>query len=502
MAESTGITITLGMISKRINSTKSSMGTSYNFTGCFLKENTSINNPVIIVYGTFRKYNYMEWSGRYYWVDETITIDWNRFEVHAHLDPLATYKGSITGSSVYAVYANSSHWNELADDTRMSPEKLLYEWTAVKSQVFGADVLSTTGCVVMTFFQALPSSGCNPGIHTAVMSTSEFRKCLTDISSIQWDQGITEFYELFAKTIQAFAGNGSWCDNVYSCIWLPVNLTKVSGTYHKGLCIGGLLADDVDWYEIPQNYMIKKADGGENGNIISISNLWENVLTTGGKAFLRQSRFSSAQLVTPAGAVPVDMSTLMQVPKLQIAAVLNVGNGNWCLRVHCNDLNGECLASASGCLGINLMGLVVDSPDIVSQGAQTVFNAALGGAATAVLSEFGTRTGIDPGNLIASPLVHSAPSCPIGSSSPSIFLDTNPGQVKFIVTVMGPEIIQHTDEYTNFCNKYGYPCNRYISLGSYSGYVKCFNTSISCSGASQSEEQFVNACLNSGIYIE
>lgn len=497
MAESTGITITLGMISKRINSTKSTMGTSYNFTGCFLKENTSINNPVIIVYGTFRKYNYMEWSGRYYWVDETITIDWNRFEVHCHLDPLATYKGSITGSSVYAVYANSSHWNQYVDDTRMQPEKLLYEYTDVKSNVFGADILSETGCVVMTFFQAIPSNNCNPGIHTAVLSVSQFRACLTDLSSIQWDQGITEFLELFTKTIQAFAGNGSWADNVYSCIWLPVDISKISGEGRYGLAVGGLLADNVSWKEIPQNYMIKN---DSTSNKIDLSAYW-NTLSEGGKAFLRQSRFSSGQLITPSGAVPVDMSTLMQVDHLQISAVLNVGNGNWCLRVHNTNLNGECLASASGCLGINLMGLVVDSPDFLSQGAQTVFNAALGGAATAVLSEFGTRTGIDPGNLIASPLVHQAPACPIGSSSPAMFLDAHPAQVKLVIITMGPALIQN-DEYISFCNKYGYPCNRYISLGSYSGYVKCFNTSIACSGASQSEEQFVNACLNSGIYIE
>lgn len=499
MAESTGITITLGMISKRINSTKSTMTDSYTFTGCFLKEDTSINNPTIIISGTFRKYNYMEWAGRYYWVDETISIDWKRFEVKAHLDPLATYKSSITGSSVYALYANSDHWNKFVDDTRMQPEKLLYSASFVKSQVFGDNVIDSAGCVVMTFFQAIPSYGVNPGIHTAVLTTGNFHSCLKDISSIQWDAGITEFLELFTKTIQAFAGNGSWADNVYSCIWIPVKYSQISGSVHTGLAIGGILADEVEWKEIPQNYMIKNAS---NDNRIDLTSYWSTTLPESGKAFLRQARFTSGQLITPSGVVSVDTSSLMQIGYLQISAVLNVGNGNWCLRVHGGtSLTDEVIATASGNLGINLMGLVVDSPDLISQGAQTVFNSALGGALTAVAGEFGAKTGIDTGNLIASPIIHRAPSGSIDSSAPGMFLSSSPGQVILNLITMGPTMVQQ-DEYISFCNKYGYPSNRYISLASYSGYVKCFNTSIGCKGASQSEEQFVNTCLNSGIYIE
>lgn len=499
MSASTGFTIKLGKISKRINSTSSSF-TGTNYTGCFLKEETSINNPTIILSAPLDKYNYMSWDGRYYWIDETISIDWKRIQIKAHLDPLATYKSSITSSSVYALYSNSTYWNELVDDIRIQPEKLLYEFSAVKNQVFGSGVLSSTGCIVMTFFQAIPSVGCNPGIHTGVLSISSFRECLKDLSSIQWDQGVTEFLELFTKTIQAFAGNGSWADNVYSCIWIPVDISKINGDGRNGIAIGGLLADNVSWKEIPQNYMIKNDSSGENGNTISLASYW-NTLSTGGKAFLRQSRFSSAQLVTPSGAVSVDMSTLMQVDHLQISAVLNVGNGDWCLEVHNTNMTGEVLASASGNLGINLMGLVVDSPDLLSQGVQSIFNMSMGGAVTAVASEFGGKTGVDPSNLIASPIVHRAPSCPLNSSGPGMFVAPNPGRVTFIIVTMGPEMIQQ-NEYISFCNKYGYPCNRYISLNGYSGYLKCFNTSIGCNGASESEEQFVNTCLNSGIYIE
>lgn len=497
MSASTGFTITLGKTSKRVNSTSQSFsGTAY--TGCFLKENTSINNPVIILNAPLDKYNYMSWGSRYYWVDETISIDWKRIEIHCHLDPLATYKSSILSHSVYALYAEgSSNWNQFVDDVRIQPEKYLYGASFVKNQVFGDDVIDSDGCVVMTFFQAIPSYGVNPGIHTAVMTTGNFHSCLEDISSIQWDQGITEFLELFTKTIQAFAGNGSWADNVYSCIWLPVNYSKISGTVHTGLAIGGLLADNVTWKEIPQNFMIKNAS---NGNRIDLSSYWSTTLPENSKAFLRNARFTSAQLVTPSGAVSVDTSSLMQIGYLQISAVLNVGNGDWCLRVHGGtSLTDEVLATASGNLGINLMGLVVDSPDLLSQGVQSVFNLSMGAAVTAVASEYGSKTGIDPGNLVASPVVHRAPSCPMQSSNAGMFLSSSPGQVMFNMITMGP---QNIGDYTSFCNKHGYPANKMISLSGYSGFLKCFNASIGCSGASQADEAFINTCMNSGIYIE
>lgn len=493
------LTIKIGKTNKRINSTSQSFSSSNTFNNVYLKEDCSIDNPVFIIQGTPEKYNYCEWSGRYYWIDETIITDWKHYEVHCHLDPLATYKSSIMGSSVYAVYANSSNWNELVDDTRIQPEKLLYEYTAVKNQVFGANMISNNGCVVMTFFSAVGSYGVNPGVHTAVMTVGNFRECLKDISSIQWDEGITEFYELFAKTIQAFAGNGSWCDNIYSAFWLPINPGSITGegvNGHTGITIGGLLADNISWKEVNQNLVIKNDD---SGNIIDLSALWSTVAPTGGKAFLRNPRFTSMQLSTPSGVVGIDCSSLTQMTKLRIVATLAVTTGDWAVKIMNNDLNGEVIGMCSGNMAVDLMGLVVDSPDLMSQVAQTAFNASLGAAVVATTAEFGVNTGINGGNLVASPMIHQAPTIPIKGSCASMFLGSSPAEIKFISVTMGPQDI---DNYTSFCNKYGYPCNKYISLSGYSGYLQCYNTSVSANGANDKDKQFINMCMNNGIYIE
>ena len=58
--------------------------------------------------------------------------------------------------------------------------------------------------------------------------------------------------------------------------------------------------------------------------------------------------------------------------------------------------------------------------------------------------------------------------------------------------------------YSNFCNQYGYPCNKYISLSGYSGYVKTVGISVQGgNGLNQSELATINSYMNNtGIYIE
>ena len=57
--------------------------------------------------------------------------------------------------------------------------------------------------------------------------------------------------------------------------------------------------------------------------------------------------------------------------------------------------------------------------------------------------------------------------------------------------------------YTDYCDRYGYPCNRYLKLGDITGYCQCAGASVQgASGATQSNLSTINSYLNSGIYIE
>ena len=98
------IEITFGHISKKPNSTKYSMDSTFT-TSVALKERTDLKAPVFIVSFDPIGYNYCSWIiqerdiNRYYWIDRVIFVHNNLWEVHCSLDLLATYRNDILQSS-------------------------------------------------------------------------------------------------------------------------------------------------------------------------------------------------------------------------------------------------------------------------------------------------------------------------------------------------------------------------------------------------------------------
>lgn len=495
--------VKFGVTAKRINSTSTAF--SYSVTlDCKLKENCSRHDPIFIVKGLSksRHFNYCEWQvsdskAYYYWITDVIYLSNDIQEVHCKLDPVGTFSDAIHGSTQYCVYADSGHWNEIMDDIRMTPEHEAYEYTIAKNKCFGENVFDSTGCIAITFYSAIPSASCPAGIHTGLMSLSNFRKCLEDLSTINWfnptpADAVMELVELMAKVVQSFAGGGSWADNVYSCKWLPFKLATVAGTYRYGMAIGGLLADNVEWYEIAQNTIIKNTSES-----FDIGTYWSTYCPTGGKAFLRNPRFTSMQLSTASGAQSINTSSLTQHSTLKITGCINASNGDWALKVATAGHDGVILATASGCCGVDLMGLVVPSPDLLSRAVVSGYSVMANVAMNAVGAEFGASTGINNNQLIDNPITSEAPTVSLNGASPCLFLN-DPGEVILNIITLAPIDIDH---YTNFCNLHGYPCNKMLSLNGISGFVKCYNASVAPSGANDSDIAFINSCLNNGIYL-
>ena len=257
--------ITIGNTSKKINST------SQTFSGtaltCKLKNPTSLHDPVFEVAGLTdgAMYNYASYGSRYYWVDDVIQITNTISEVHCHLDPLATFKSAIGNTSAMVIYGDSSHWSKLIDDTRLQPEMRYSTQTIANANMFNITT-STTGCVAMTYTQTVSLSWLDPqqtnipgtGVHTALMSVSEMRECIGDLTGFDPGAGITgsglqEMLQAFGRVIQSLGG-GSLADYIQRIIWLPFNLTdvatKAGATYKTGLMIGGVLAANCSYYEI------------------------------------------------------------------------------------------------------------------------------------------------------------------------------------------------------------------------------------------------------------
>jgi len=226
-----------------------------------------MQSPVFTLQGLTKGnfYNYAKFEGRYYWIDEILYQTNNIQTVYCHIDPLATFKTAIGNSYALCAYADSTHWSKLIDDVRLEPEMRYTTQTIANANLFGLST-SSTGCVAMTYTQTCSLDWLDPqqttipgtGVHTALLSVTEMRKCIGDLTGFDPGTGLTgsgmlELLEAFGRVIQSLGG-GSLADYIQRIIWLPFDLstlaTSLGATLKTGMMIGGVLADDCIYYEI------------------------------------------------------------------------------------------------------------------------------------------------------------------------------------------------------------------------------------------------------------
>ena len=491
-------TITIGTTSKKINSTSNSFsGTQLS---CKLKNPTSVHDPVFEVSGLTdgSMYNYASWGSRYYWVDDVIQITNTISEVHCHLDPLATYKSAITNTSALVIYGDSTNWSKLIDDTRLQPEVRYATETIANENMFGLTT-NSDGCVAMTFTSTTSvdwitqaSTLAGTGVHTALMTVQEMRQCIGDLTGFDPGQGISgsglqEMLEAFGRVIQSLGG-GSIADYIQRIIWLPFKLSDIvsatGATYRLGMFIGGVLADQCQWYDVNPGSI-----WAHTGNF-TID--WGTL--TGGNDFMKNERWLSLQLYTPGGYQEIPAYCFKYASTFYYKTTFSTTDGSWNMRLASDSNMHETLATFSGSIAVDLLGTVNLGNDFTGQIADMGASFVSGAVAMGV------------GNLggISGALPRTNFNCRSASGSfsgaSSLFLTSTPAAMIIYATSYMPYTI---GTYTDYCNRYGYPCNRYLTLSSVSGFCQCASASVNgAAGATEGDLQTINSYLNSGIYIE
>ena len=492
-------TITIGNTTKKINST------SQTFTGtqltCRLKNPTSLHDPVFEVQGLTdgAMYNYASYGSRYYWVDDVIQVTNAISEVHCHLDPLATYKSAITGTSALVIYGDSTNWSKLIDDTRFQPEMRYSTQTIANANMFNIST-SNTGCVAMTYTQTCSLDWLDPqaqaipgtGVHTALMSVSEMRECIGDLTGFDPGAGISgagmqEMLQAFGRVIQSLGG-GSLADYIQRIIWLPFSLsdvaTKAGASLKTGLMIGGVLAANCTYYEI------------DPGNIYAYSGNfsidWSTL--TSGTDFLKNERWLSMQIYTPGGYQEIPAYCFKYASTFYFRTAFSITDGSWSMRLSSDSNMHETLTTLSGSIAVDLLGTVNMGNDFTGQIADAGASFVTGALAFTAGSWAGIGGALPKTNFNC----RSASGSFSGSSS--IFLTSTPAAMIIYATCYIPYAL---NDYANYCNRYGYPCNKYLTLSSVSGYCQCAGASVNgASGATEGDLQTINTYLNSGFYIE
>lgn len=144
-----GFTVKLCHNSSPVEKIGKSLDTGLDITGCVLKESTSILRPVIRILTTsdITDYNYMYISefGRYYFIDDIISIHNNKWDVSGHVDVLETYSTQIKAQDV-VVKRQEKQYNLYLPD----PEFKTLEYEQIQTLKFPANSFSKALHYVLT----------------------------------------------------------------------------------------------------------------------------------------------------------------------------------------------------------------------------------------------------------------------------------------------------------------------------------------------------------------
>jgi len=511
-------TVSIGNTSKRINSISHTFsgGSSLN---CKLKEPCSMQTPVFIVQGLSKGtfYNYASFEGRYYWVDDIVYLTNNLQEVHCHLDPLATYADAIKNTNAFVVYGDSGHWNEYMDDIRMQPEEESVSITATHGNIPGITwAEGNSGTVVMACMSCADTSY---GVNTFALTVTEFNNMCCDLASVLMGSSSTWVGDVakdLANVLSQVGGLGSWRDNIISARYIPIATSSYPGSSTE-IVLGGVKTGHYG-KKIPTSYIQHGA--------LTVSMPWGSDALT--YKFLRNRRWASMQVQTWGGFAEVDLTYLRdQTGSCGLSYALDLVSGEWAMYARANNIGtGLIIGGWSGNIGMDILGAVGKAntsytafmhrtaeltAKVYSMGGSSMIGTKdegsddesskpkMGSKGSSFTNAIASGVG---GAFAQSGVSSGCASGQIGGGLPGLFLGngTYNGEIIFKMMQLLPKDLAN---YTAYCDKYGYPCNQYLQIGSISGFCQCAGATVSgATGASEASLSTINSYLNSGIYIE
>lgn len=463
--------------SKRKNSTKqpSATGTSITLT---LKDDTSIMQPVFIFGGNYFTYNYVQFAGRYYYVDDVVSLRNNLVEVHCNIDVLATYKAAIQATSAYVLYY--THNNTEITDHRLSTKTTQVTQSDSGSfDYFGVGfthVLTTIGenhvnsyklnlseiqdIVSTGFFQDLDNEFSNvPAIDT------------TSVESAISDSG-RFIVDLLKSTALAATYVGSISDCIRNCYVLPI--------------------DPAAWGGSLESVYLGKHDTGKDGYVLSSLNRVLHDSATvpipwQASDWRRNAPYHEIYLYIPAiGLTTISPSDVIgetalhidvEIDKLSGDAIFNVGTAS------------KVLAQYTTNVAVNFpIGASNIDPSRAAMAIGNTIGSVLSGDIGRTLSDsLGLANALQPQPMS------------IGSNGGGAFLGLVSFQGKkvycftvFHDTTVSPGSVSAIK---------GTPYNGVLALSGVSGYVQTAGASVDIAGYGN-EKDMINNYLNGGIYIE
>lgn len=239
-------------VSKRKNSTL--VPTNGLKAELVLKSGTSLLDPVLLLHVSHKPDISEVWfEGRYYFVNDVVSVRNDLWELHCKVDVLATYKANILATPAFVLYDSAA--NSEIIDTRLSMKTTttlsiassttgsFFEDTCVLLGIVGKPHTGVFAVSVATARSLLSA------INTSWLDNPDMLE-IPDISDFSnWDDAAGAFMHNLTVGIRQLIATGKAGDCIKSAIIVPVGVNKFSGSteaiwlgdYNTG--VSGLLLD-------------------------------------------------------------------------------------------------------------------------------------------------------------------------------------------------------------------------------------------------------------------
>lgn len=488
-------TVSFGKFSKKRNSTKQPLTLSDQRT-VTLKEKTSQDRPIFKCTGNNFDYNYCMWDGKYYFIDEIISLINNEIEIHCVMDALATYKAAILASTQYVCYSSLSGGSWLPD-TRIP---VLRSTQTARSTASLATLFNRNGFYVLT---ATGKDGCV----SYACDKSHLDQLLDHVNTWQDDlvngitngseyPGITYDFtspELAIESLGKMMIQSGAIGNAYaqapacirSCIWVPFFAADFADSGSQ------IYLGNFDCGLSPQPFTLKAkpVTGSVTVNIPWIHSDWRRM-------------YDGVYIYLPlAGMMNLAADSLTNVSSLTIdyAATATDGVVAYTVKAGGNiiaTLGGQC--SANYPIGINQQASAGEILQSIVGGAEKMVNAAINSSVSPI-SAAGAGVGValegvaaiyDTANVANTTHVSTIGGVGGGAGS-ALDLDIQ----CFVVshdTVIPPADMKDT---------MGIPTMKPVLLSTLTGFCQCANAHVDAD-ATAGELDAIDYYLNSGFFIE
>lgn len=469
-------TLTYYSFSKRHRSTATPTGGSQ--IDVQLKDGTSLISPVFLLnWSGVPSFNYVQFEGRYYFVNEITSVRMDLWEIRCEEDYLASHKSDI-GSTVADILYATGGSNDIIDNRipTKSPISIGIEIQSItgftiRDDTMGAVILSITG---------VGSFG------TYLLKDSNDLPYLMKDVSLYSAAHVTDV----VTGLQQRLSNGNIADNLKGAIALPLifNASYVSSGVASYLYLGEYPCTTANNNPTEAYHITKPILKG----YVTINIPWQ-----GRTGWLRRSPYTELYLFVPLiGCLHLPVDDLINDTSIEVAYSINVTSGDVAVLVAGTN-SGLFIASASSNCA---MATPYGSANISSEKvASAVITGAGGIAAAAALSNPVAALAALGGGLASSAL--QLLSAHQGQTSGGGGLGGGASQGLYTDVRLVSICKDLTDSPSSLNPIIGKPVMAKHTVQTYSGYVQTDGMQVA-GNMLDSEREMINSLCDGGIYYE